>query len=398
MQRSIEKRFNRERYIRGLLAFCGLILVSSFLVDYNAQNVPAERNAKVISGTKPSIPALVHTPAQIEKEWVNQTTSDNNVPSQLSNQTWRFCNALEKVAPAVYSPGESHVGFSMRYRCEGPNYDLFSEEMHSFVWKKSKKMHPLWGKRGLRANSTILIVGSSHLQQVAQSIVCQENQYGSGLVTMKTLDKHGDRAVMVRYTFGNGAVIYHAANTYAVHLNDWPSHLAKQTGLPSFEIFDKVIVGTTNSCTPPIQTTFATDMIKLLEEELGATCELPDGPSFSDYAAVFQQPLLYVSMFAKYARSRVSQDTREWNAVKANGNHSNAVLAYVDARKYIKDMGVNTWECGSLSTKTKFDCVNNETARDKLHRCTGRRGAHPDLIAWDVVEFLNSNYRGLYAS
>jgi hypothetical protein len=202
---------------------------------------------------------------------------------------------------------------------------------------------------------------------------------------------HHPKVMMLRYTFGNGAVIYHATNTYAIHLYDWPKHLAEQANITSFDMFDRVIVGTTNSCNPPVKTTFAEDMKALLTQKYGVTCEQPEGPSFTSYASVFQQPLLYVSMYATYARKRVQEDFHEFRAVR---NHTRT-LKYLNARTYIKKMGTDEWECGSLSTKVQYDCVNNSTARLRLHRCSGARGAHTDLIAWDMVEFLNKNYRGL---
>lgn len=96
-------------------------------------------------------------------------------------------------------------------------------------------------------------------------------------------------------------------------------------------------------------------------------------------------------MYATYARKRVQTD---YNNFKRVHDHT-ATMKYLNARSYIKKMGTDEWECGSLSTKVKYDCVNNETARKKMHRCAGPRGAHTDLVAWDMIEFLNKNYRGL---
>ena len=110
------------------------------------------------------------------------------------------------------------------------------------------------------------------------------------------------KVMMLRYTFGNGAVIYHATNTYAIHLFDWPKHLTEQANVTSLDMFDRVIVGTTNSCNPPVKTTFAEDMKSLLTQKYGVTCQQPEGPSFESYASIFRQPLLYVSTICPKVR------------------------------------------------------------------------------------------------
>lgn len=224
-----------------------------------------------------------------------------------------------------------------------------------------------------------------------RSLVCQEHHYGSGLVLMESLEADRNRRlVMVRYTFGNGAVLYHLTNTYAIHLMDWEKQLSIQMGGIALDAFDHVILGTINSCLPPVRTNFAEGMKELLYSRFGVTCERANGPSLTEFSNVFKQPLLYVSMFATYARKDVQRDKAEFKALK---NHTGP-LRWRDARTYVKEMGVDEWECGSTSTKTILDCVNNSTARQRLHRCTGPHGGHTDIVAWDVVEFLNSNYAG----
>lgn len=198
---------------------------------------------------------------------------------------------------------------------------------------------------------------------------------------------------MVKYTFGNGAVIYHGANDWTVHMKNWPTYLEKQIGIPLNKL-DRVVVGTTNSCNPPVHTTFADDMKKLLTERFGVECENSEGPPFVEYAKIFRQPLLYVNMFALYSRQRQEEDREQFLGVR----HHYKPLYFEDARKYINKMGAGVWECGSVSMKGRLDCVNNKTATMKLHRCQGERGAHPDLVAWDVVEFMHGDYAGMEAA
>lgn len=210
---------------------------------------------------------------------------------------------------------------------------------------------------------------------------------------MEYLDPDVHPLVMVRYTFGNGAVVYHAANDWVVHMKKWPIYLANQTGV-ALDKFDAVIVGTTNSCSPPVRTTFAEDMNNLLAQRFGVACENPEGPAFHEYAREFKQPLMYVNMFALYSHKRQEEDRQEF----LNVRHHLEPLYFEDARKYIDRMGKGVWECGSTTLKERLDCVNNSTATEKLHRCQGERGAHPDLIAWDLVEFMNGDYSDMEAA
>ena len=210
---------------------------------------------------------------------------------------------------------------------------------------------------------------------------------------MEYLDEDVHPLVMVRYTFGNGAVIYHGSNDWTVHMRNWPTYLAKQTGFP-LDKFDRVIVGTTNSCDPPVHTNFADGMKELLASRFGVDCENPEGPPFGEYAKIFRQPLLYVNMFALYSRARQAEDREQFLQVR----HHFKPLFFEDARKYINKMGASVWECGATSMKLRLDCCNNETAMLRLHRCQGERGAHPDLIAWDLVEFMNGDYAEMEAA
>ena len=215
-------------------------------------------------------------------------------------------------------------------------------------------------------------------------MVCQEHHFGSGLKLMEFWEH--PRTMMMRYTFGNGAVIYHATNTFAIHLNDWPQRLAEQANITSLDMFDRVIVGTTNSCNPPVRTTFAEDMKDMLAQKYGVSCEQPEGPSFSSYASVFQQPLLYISMYATYARKRVHEDYTQFKQVSDHPR----TLKYLNARTYIKRMGGDEFECGSLSTKVQFDCVNNETAMIKKYQKTAGGAV--------ILNSLNMNYEPIVAA
>lgn len=49
---------------------------------------------------------------------------------QAKELPFRFCSSTEKIRP---TSGEDREGFYMRYRCQGPKYDEFADELHAFV-------------------------------------------------------------------------------------------------------------------------------------------------------------------------------------------------------------------------------------------------------------------------
>jgi hypothetical protein len=309
---------------------------------------------------------------------------DDALPYMARNELpLRFCDVQGKVHSPI-----SDAYIPMRYHCEGPLYDKFSKELHTFV-EDYDAPNLLWGRQGLAANSSTLIVGNSHLQQITETLVCQEDRFGSRLVDITYLDPDIYDFVARRYTFRNGAVIYHAANTYAVHMKDWGKVLADQLGR-RLDTFDKVVFGAANSCTPPVKTTFATEMNEFMTQRFGKVCERPEGPNVTDFYDVFpHQSLLYVSMFATY-QAHVYRAARR--TIHSLSRDQGVDIAFLEARKYIKAMGGagGKSECGSPRASSVSDCLHGDLARKKYHRCTGTKGSHPDLIAWDIVDFVNS--------
>ena len=141
------------------------------------------------------------------------------------------------------------------------------------------------------------------------------------------------------------------------------------------------VLGVFNTCNAEVNTTFATDMKGMLDEEDGVDCLNQEGPSLKEVAAVYSGPLVYVSMFATYRYKTYSQDRDDANKMRSRSN-----LLYLDGRQYIRMDGME--ECGSPKRDEMSDCVDDDDARRHHHRCVGKFGGHPDLVAWDVVEFL----------
>lgn len=66
-------------------------------------------------------------------------------------------------------------------------------------------------------------------------------------------------------------------------------------------------------------------------------------------------------------------------------------VAYLEARRYIEAMGVEGGATAKADPWT--DCATAlRQARKILHRCVGEFGGLADLIAWDVMEFLRTQW------
>lgn len=96
-----------------------------------------------------------------------------------------------------------------------------------------------------------------------------------------------------------------------------------------------------------------------------------------------------VSMFAQYGQKDFPASAqRAIDYHKKAENRSNIV--FLNGRTHISRLGL---ECGSDDRTIVGTCHEaGESGRPAfdMHRCTGRRGGHADLLAWDVVEALYS--------
>lgn len=275
--------------------------------------------------------------------------------------------------------GRPNHTLDIAYQCEGPLYRSFAGNLRTFSndMVTTGAQDPKWGHRreGLPAKRKYLFLGNSHTRQTAMALLCQLNVTGSqGL-------EPSNMAMARRFDLHNGAQVYLVVNSFVVHSPNWVKLLAQQIGVPLTD-FDAIVMGVFNTCNADRQTTYAADMKALADEEKGVDCINQEGPTLRQVADVYSGPLLYVSMFATYRYKAYSVDERDAKVLHA----ARPNLVYLDARHYIKLYGLP--ECGSSGRNTVTDCVHGEKARRKLHRCVGRYGGHPDLIAWDVAEFL----------
>lgn len=107
----------------------------------------------------------------------------------------------------------------MRYQCQGPNYNAFSQQLMEFMNDATR--HPAtWGRRSfpLPDNTSILIFGNSHTGQTAKSFLCQYKDEIKSL----TPRLNGNEGFTVEFT--NGAVVESLINSYALRSQLERSH------------------------------------------------------------------------------------------------------------------------------------------------------------------------------
>jgi hypothetical protein len=103
---------------------------------------------------------------------------------------------------------------------------------------------------------------------------------------------------------------------------------------------------------------------------------------------VYTGPVVYVSMFARYGNSELTQNLEFIKTI----NKTRHNLSTISGRKYIDRMKM---ECGAMNVESPGPCYedsdkNVSREANSMHRCVGVKGGHPDLIAWEVVEKLNA--------
>ena len=279
-------------------------------------------------------------------------------------------------------PPEQTLG----YVCEGTEYDAFADNLESFIEEEAHARPPTWGRRvfPFPDNSTILAVGNSLTRQLFEALPCQ---YPEALVSW--IDREANatntmrRATFYEGKFANGATVYLVTNHAMFYSPRWPEFLAKFVGVERIHRgpIDAMIVGHINHFMNAYNTSFMELMREQTKDYDGANFESIWPPTISDFARLYDGPLVGVSMMADwswYDQDYVEMSNRIMNFTTTY-NRDNIRL--VHGRKYVQQLG----ECGSNAWHHVGKC---EESPDQ-HRCIGARGGHPDLVAWDTMEVLN---------
>lgn len=322
--------------------------------------------------------------AALRVETNTHTTHNTNHSTWTTppSTDFNFCTAPALVLPNA--AGNYNTTMELLYPCDGPRYRSFMAGLYAFCddLVTAGEQPTSWGHRTtLPPNQRYLFLGNSHTRQLAMAVLCQTKVH---VVQVQTLDGR-NAARARRYTLDNGSELYLVVNSDVVHSPAWQQLLGIQIGVNLTE-FDAVVLGVFNTCEgADANTTFAQEMIAAQDLERDIDCTTTHGPSLADVAAVYHGPLVFVSMFASYRSHTYLVDLTTAQHLRTEQNRTN-VLG-IEARHYIKDYHLA--ECGSALRNNVSDChTDEEEARRYQHRCVGPYGGHPDLIAWDVLEFL----------
>ena len=133
------------------------------------------------------------------------------------------------------------------------------------------------------------------------------------------------------------------------------------------------------------------------EKTTGTKLETP--PRIEQVAKIFTNgPIILTSMFAKYDVSHFQEEKRSVTKLRKQRDERMDMgpkqkFPIVDSRTYISKFGLG--ECGNDQRKGSDNAcwmVGDAKAGrepDAMHRCVGKRGGHPSLVVWDIVETLH---------
>ena len=275
--------------------------------------------------------------------------------------------------------------WNITYQCTGKTYESFGRNLLKFA-DNPRKHGKHWGRRQfpLKANTTTLFMGNSHMRQITHGFICQYRHTVQSIDYINTpLGVRHPRFWQERIVFTNGATAYVFMNHPFAYSKNWADLLEQSIHMP-LQKLDAIVLGKFNGYKESSNTTYARLMHQFAAQLQSISFEHVLPPMVADVAAVYDGPIVATSMMAAYVEQMHARQTRQQvAALHAVQRHN---VRYVDARKYVKRLG----ECGCLvqdKIRTSGVCTNKKMGQN-YHRCMGRYGGHPDLVAWDILETI----------
>jgi hypothetical protein len=323
---------------------------------------------------------------------VTSTTRNNDTTWSTA---WNFCRRDHlTVRTTTAMPQTNNESFPIHYQCTGPQYEHFTTDVEAYVQDLVDRGHrsPVWGHRPtpLPANATVLIMGNSHSRQIAVALACQ----GDNLQAMRVVhySEAFDQAMLTQFVFTNNATLWVMANSYMVYSPQWQRLLEEQMGISLAQV-DAVLLGLMNT-DPKFLRMMERAMRKdgrqtndNVVDQLDPQAEY--GPTVAAVAQALPSTtaLLFLTMWTPDAQSwRTAQAMHQIERLSQESNRTGLTAAW-RAHQYVHSMGQ---ECGAIEKGVLGDCVPDGSV-DRMrymHRCTGARGGHSDLVAWDMAEFI----------
>eukprot|EP00977_Amphora_coffeiformis_P003734 scaffold742_cov165-Amphora_coffeaeformis.AAC.10 len=271
-------------------------------------------------------------------------------------------------------------GMPIWYQCEGPKYDEFAETLHQFAEKKADSHGEKWGHRAspIPANMSVLFFGSEHTRQLALTLACQ-------MGPKQVVDVHHfdfdliDPNMAVRIRFRNGSSLYIVSDSYVAYSKKWQTLLEKQIEKPIQE-FDLVAMGMFKHILGGSETV---QNLKQLAKTLPDDYEIDlatnvRGLTPDEITSVYNGAFLLVSNSSIEGIKAYTEYRKKLRFV------NRLDYSFIDQRQWMEKMHA---EGAAGSRDQAQDATDDSTAL--IPRCVGKRGGHPDLISWDVSEFLH---------
>ena len=307
---------------------------------------------------------------------VAQNATSGSPSTTTAHDDLHFCTMPE----VTLGPTRSIV---IHYQCAGPLYEDFADRLHDFARNRSSNPKQLaWGRRPfpLPANKTLLVIGNSHTRQM---LLCQYHTL---------IDRIDENNEYTRTLYlSHNVTIVTIFNCPYVYSQKWETLIGAVLG-HSFQSLDAIVLGMFNRIrmTPdtPINS-FKLHMLNYSKEHPGdIDVRKTDPPTPTAFAEVFSGPIIAVSMFAMYSQHDSSSSFLHTIDLYEKQNRTN--ILFLNGRHYMPALG----ECGSDEHYRAGTCndpgLTNTTRNPAdMHRCTGPRGGHPDLLAWDTMEALH---------
>lgn len=285
------------------------------------------------------------------------------------------------------SHNTSSARLAIPYQCEGTEYQDFTRRMRQYVEQESNTESANnskdWGHSSsalLPPNAQVLIVGNAYTRQVTYSLVAQ---HGTRLTEIYNLE---GRAVQ-QFHFDNGAILWEVASSYVwFNRSEWVRYLENQIHVHLSDL-DAVVLGPIGETSCANATTRSQIQLRDLVQPMPhMDCVRVGPPTLEEWASVFDGPIVYVSGFERHNPENVrqAQVVAQWQQKQDSNPFSR--LIFVNSRRHVETLGI---ECATMEKNTVGTCRNHTRGA----RCVGPLGGYPDLVAWDVMDFLNQYWR-----
>ena len=401
------------------------------------------------SGDAAAAAAAAATVAPIEVSSKTAFSTPAPKPTMSDFHLCRVTPAPEAGGPQILMKDyDANNVVSVDYQCAGEPYDDFTGILEDLIlstarekgrkfWGRRKRILPLYHK-GAPPSSTnpeeqeepersILIMGNSHTRQLVTTLTCQYHDQlvkpPELLYSMPGFSLYG----VQKLTFQKNIVVYASTNCPFVYSASWQWSLHNiltgsnfttdrlPTDVQPLSFLSAIVLGRFNDYKSSVGTRFVQTMTTFQTEhpEFNMDFQHFSTPRIQDVAAIFEGPIIFVSMFANYGNVEWRDATKSISQEEMRHRDNLYILhgrQYIDVLHqrydnptvvpsedptlpYATTTTTTTFpvaECASDGRSIVDTCVTNTSSYrfQNGHRCTGAGGGHPDLIVWDLVDVL----------